>query len=287
MKLGIVGLLPADIRTLSGLHLNAIRSLKLSGACFHINTEVLFQLTPSNYQDIKLLYADHGMTLVQMGIAYNHCLFDPDHAVRQRVIEIIGRGIRAAREFGADVALIRTGSLNPTGSYDASRNNHEPEAMRLLIAALRQIATMAESAGQTIVIETHVLTILNSPELIVEVISQVGSDRVRIVMDFVNHFQSLSQIYASNARINYIFDTMGALCPVAHCKDICVQNGFVMHFDEAAPGDGELDLACAIRRWQLLRPDGYMLLEHLPDAAYARAAANVMRIAQAAGVKIT
>ena len=112
---------------------------------------------------------------------------------------------------------------------------------------------MAESVGQTIVIETHVLTILNSPELIVEVISQIGSDRVRIVMDFVNHFQALSQIYASTSRLNYIFDTMGALCPVAHCKDICVENGFVMHFDEAVPGDGELDLACAMRRWQLLR----------------------------------
>ena len=262
MKLGVVGLLPADIRTLNSQHLNAIRSLKLSASCFHLNTEVLFELTTSNYEHIKLQYADHGITLAQMGIGYNHCLFDPDRAVRQQVVNIIGRGIQAAREFGADVALIRTGSLNPTGSYDPSRNNHEPEAMRLLIATLRQIATMAESAGQTIVIETHVLTILNSPELIVEVISQVGSDRVRIVMDFVNHFQTLSQIYASDARINHIFDTMGALCPVAHCKDICVQNGFVMHFDEAVPGAGEIDLACAIRRWQLLRPDGYMLLEY-------------------------
>ena len=97
MKLGVVGLLPADIRTLNSQHLNAIRSLKLSGACFHVNTEVLFELTASNYEHIKLLYADHGMTLAQMGIAYNHCLFDPDHAVRQRVIEIIGRGIRAAQ----------------------------------------------------------------------------------------------------------------------------------------------------------------------------------------------
>lgn len=144
--------------------------------------------------------------------------------------------------------------------------------MGVLIDTLRTIATLAESAGQTIVIETHVLTILNSPELIVEVTRQVGSDRVRIVMDYVNHFQTLSQIYSSAIRLNYIFDTMGALCPVAHIKDISVRNNFVLHFDEALPGEGELDLACAVRHWQRLRPDGYMLLEHLPAEAYARAA---------------
>lgn len=286
MKLGVVGLLPADIRTLNSQHLNAIKALNLSGACFHVGTELLLELTAGNYQHVRLLYADHEITLAQMGIGYSHCLFHPETAVRQQVIEIIGRGIQAAREFGADVALIRTGSLNPTGSYNASRKNHEPEAMEVLIGALRQIADKAESAGQTIVIETHISTILNSPELIVEVVREVGSDRVRIVMDFVNHFQTLSQVYTSASRINYIFDTMGALCPVAHCKDICVQNGFVMHFNEAVPGEGELDLACAVRRWQLLRPDGYMLLEHLPDEAYARAAANVTRIAQEAGVPL-
>ena len=286
MKLVVVGLLPNDIRTLKSKDLANIRSLGLSGACFHVSTELLNKLTASNYKQITLLYADHDMTLAQMGIVYNHCLFDPDPTVRQQVIEVIGRGIQAAREFGAHVALIRTGSLDLAGSYNASKKNYEPEAMRLLITTLRKIAAIAEAAGQTIVIETHVLTILNSPELIVEVVREVGSDRVQIVMDFVNHFQTLSQVYASASRINYIFDTMGAICPVAHCKDICVQNGFVMHLNETVPGEGELDLACAVRRWQLLRPDGYMLLEHLADEAYARAAANVTRIAQEAGVPL-
>ena len=287
MKLGLVGLLPNDIRTLTAQHLRAIQSLKLTGACFHVDSELLFELTEADYQQVKLLYADHGMTLAQMGIGYSQCLFDPDYAVRQHVINIISQGIQAAQEFNADVALIRTGSLNPTGSYSAYKKNHAPEAMGVLIDTLRTIATLAESAGQTIVIETHVLTILNSPELIVEVTRQVGSDRVRIVMDYVNHFQTLSQIYSSASRLNYIFDTMGALCPVAHIKDISVRNNFVLHFDEALPGEGELDLACAVRHWQRLRPDGYMLLEHLPAEAYARAAANVMRIAQEAGVPIT
>lgn len=146
LKLGVVGLLPADIRELNSQHLNAIKALNLSGACFHVSTDLLFELTAGNYQHVRLLYADHEITLAQMGIGYSHCLFHPDNAVRQQAVEIIGRGIQSAREFGADVALIRTGSLNPTGSYNASKNNHAPEAMGVLIGALRKIADKAEAS---------------------------------------------------------------------------------------------------------------------------------------------
>ena len=41
------------------------------------------------------------------------------------------------------------------------------------------------------VIETHVLTIMNSPEINVEILRAVGSERMKVVMDYVNHFQAL------------------------------------------------------------------------------------------------
>lgn len=286
MKLGVVGMLPADIRTLQSKHLKSIRALQLTAACFHVGPELLFELKAADYQKVKSLYADHGMEPIQMGIGYRECLFDPDAAVRQRVVNLIGRGLEVAREFGAQVALIRTGSLNPSGSYNPSRKNHTPEALAQLVETLRMIAAKAEAVGQTVVIETHVLTILNSPEIIVDVVKQVGSQRIQIVMDYVNHFQTLSQVYDSTARLNHIFDTMGALCPVAHCKDITLRDGLVLHIDEEVPGEGELDLATAFRRWHALDPNGYMLLEHLPNELYPLAAGNAQRIATEAGVPI-
>ena len=287
MKLGVVGMLPADIRTLQPKHLKSIQALGLSAACFHVGKEILFEIKPDQCQKVKQLYAQMGVNLAQMGIGYGECLFDPDASVRQRVLGIIDRGIEVAREFDAGVALIRTGSLNPTGAYNPSRRNHEPEALARLVESLGKIASKAEAVGQTIVIETHVLTILNSPEIIADVVKQVGSQRIRIVMDYVNHFQTLSHVYGSTARINHIFDTMGALCPVAHCKDISVRDGFVMHFDEEIPGEGELDLATVFRRWHDLNPDNYMLLEHLANELYPLAASNALRIAKEAGVPIT
>lgn len=310
MRLGIVGMLPNDFRAISYLHLETLRSLGLTGAAFHRDGNTLAEVRPVDAHRVQALYRDAEMELPQFGIGYRECLFDPDPQVRKGVIEKIKRGLDVARELAAHNCLIRTGSLNPRGSYSAARANHTATAYALLIESLRQIADHAETVGQVVVIETHLLTIMNSPETNVTVIRDVGSAQMRIVMDYVNHFQTLEQVYNSTARINHIFDIMGAVCPVGHCKDIRISDGLVLHIDEEIPGKGELDLATVLQRWHQLRPNGYMLLEHLhahheinpsdhpgrklgwsPQematfALYEEAAQNVHRIAKEAGVPL-
>ena len=65
-----------------------------------------------------------------------------------------------------------------------------------------------------------------------------------------------------------------------------MRGGFVSHVDEEVPGEGDLDLGYLLQRWQEIRPEGYMLLEHLPDEKYPLAAANARRIAAQGGVEI-
>lgn len=310
MRLGVVGMLPGDFRIISPENLLAIRSLGLTSACFHVGSDLLFEVQTADCDKIKEVYAQTEMDLVQVGIGYAECLFDPDPAVRAHVVQKIHRGVEIGRALDAHMSLIRTGSLNPTGSYHPSRKNHEPDSYERLIDTLRQVADKAEQEGQTIVIETHVLTIMNSPEINAQVVRDVGSDRIRIVMDYVNHFQALHQVYNSAERLQHIFAVMGDVCPVGHCKDISVGNGFVVHFSEEVPGEGELDMATALRLWHESHPDGYMLLEHLPsqpatrtgidqvmqlgwtpmgdqpNERYILAARNVHRIAAEAGIPI-
>lgn len=310
MRLGVVGMLPQDFRTITPSHLETIRGLGLTGACFHGDGPTLFDIKPADCQQVQRLYADANMDLVQFGVGYRECLFDPDAAVRKQVITKIARGIEVACQLNAHACLIRTGSLNPAGSYAASKKNHESGCYERLIETLCTIADKAEQEGQTIVIETHILTIMNSPEVNAQVVKDVGSPRIQIVMDYVNHFQNLQQVFQSTERVNHIFDVMGPVCPLGHCKDIRIGNNLVLHIDEEVPGEGELDMVTVLRRWHQLRPDGYMLLEHLPDLPvakaetgpvatlgwtplenvphqrYIQAARNVHRIAAEAGVPI-
>ena len=60
----------------------------------------------------------------------------------------------------------------------------------------------------------------------------------------------------------------------------------VVHIDEEVPGEGVLDVATALQRWEQSHPDGYMLVEHLPEEKIPDAVNNVRVLARDAGVDI-
>ena len=286
MRLGVVGYAPGDPRAVTEEVLRKGLDLGVTSVCYHGPGEVLDALTPADYNRVNGLYDRLGLELAQFGVGYRECLFDPDGAVRDRVVRIIHRGLEVGSALKAHNVLIRTGSLNPSGSYDPAPENHEPGRLDVLIDTLSRVADKAEEEGMTVVIETHALTIMGSPEINRQVVDAVGSGRLRVVMDFVNHFQSLAQVYDSTERLNHIFDVMGPISTVSHIKDISLEPGFVLHMNEEVPGAGELDLVTAVRRWEGLHPNGYMLVEHLPEEKIPTAVENVRRIAAEAGVEI-
>ena len=286
MRLGVVGYVPGDPRAVTEEVLRKALDLEVTSACYHGPGEILDELTTSDCNRVNDLYGDLGLELAQFGVGYRECLFDPEASVRDRVVRIIHRGLEVGSALLAHNVLIRTGSLNPGGSYDPAPENHEPGRLEVLIDTLSRVAVKAEEEGMNVVVETHALTIMGSPEINRQVVDAVGSDRIRVVMDFVNHFQSLAQVYNSAERLNRIYDVMGPISTVAHIKDISVEPGFVIHMNEEVPGAGELDLVTAVQRWEALHPDGYMLVEHLPEDKIPTAVANVRRIAEEAGVRI-
>jgi sugar phosphate isomerase/epimerase len=286
MRLGVCGMLPPNFRDIDTQHLEAIRALNLSGGAFHYDGAKLFDISDAECRTVRDTFTSCALDLPQFGIGYGECLFDPSESVRQRVIAKIERGIEVARLLDAQTCLIRTGSLNPQGAYAPAKENRTPQARELLVETLKTIAAKAESEGVDIVIETHLLTIMGSPEINREVLDAVDSARFSVVMDYVNHFQNLDQVYDSTARIEHIFSIMNAISVVGHCKDIKLSNGLVLHIDEEIPGDGELDLTTALRLWHEAHPDGYMLLEHLPEEQYPRAAENAHRIIKEAHIPL-
>lgn len=285
MRLGVVGLC-GDFRTLTSDEIENIKALEFTGLSFHFRSAEIPSVPPDACSRCVRMLEDANLDLVQFGITYEECLFHPDVPVREAAIASVQRGMVTAASLNARHYLFRPGSLNPDGAWTSHRDNHLPEAMERLIETLKPIAAHAEQHELTLVMETHAVSIMGSPEICREVVERVGSDRLRIVMDFVNHFQTLLQVYNSEARLNHIFDVMGPVAPMAHIKDISVQNGLVLHLNEEVPGEGELELGVALKRFDELYPDGYGLIEHLPAEKIPLANANVRRIAAENGVRI-
>ena len=285
MRLGIVGLC-GDFRTLTSEQIENIKALEFTGLSFHFPSAEIPSVPPDACPRCVEMLETAELDLVQFGITYNECLFHPDAAVREAAIASVQSGMATAAALNAQHYLFRPGSLNPDGAWTSHRDNYLPESMERLIETLKPIAAHAEQHELTLVMETHAVSIMDSPETCREIVEKVGSERLRIVMDFVNHFQTLRQVYNSENRLNHIFDVMGPVAPMAHIKDISVQNGLVLHLNEEVPGEGELDIGVALKRFDALYPDGYGLIEHLPAEKIPLANTNVRRIAAENGVNI-
>jgi sugar phosphate isomerase/epimerase len=285
MRLGVVGMLPSDLAMIQAEHLEAVRQLDLTGVSIGQGREQLFDVDLSACSRLRSLCATMDMDLVQFNVGYAECLFHPAKDVRKRAFETIERGIEVGCAVGAHACLIRPGSMGDS-PYAVSMQNMLPDCRDRLVETLRDVAVKAESEGAVVVVETHAVTVMDSPETNRDILQQVGSDSIGVVMDFVNHFQSLEQVYNSTERLKHIYAVMGGFAPVGHCKDIKFGPGLVIHIDEEVPGEGVLDMETALRCWHDLYPNGYMLLEHLPDELYPKASANVHRIATEAMIEI-
>ena len=286
MRLGIVGMLPGDFRSFVPQQMEAIRAQGFTGFGFHLAGDDLFGITDDDCAGYRRFMAAENLDLAQFAITYDECLFDTDPDVLQAVSDKINRGTELAARLEAQAFLLRPGSVNPDGPWTPHRDNHLPEQVDRLVDTLQPLARKAETEGVVLAMETHAISIMDPPEKCRGIVETVGSDHLRLIMDAVNHFQCLHQVYHSSDWVNHIFDEMGPIAPLAHIKDLKISNGLVMHIDQEVPGDGELDLALVLKRFEALHPNGYGLIEHLRAEQIPRAAANVRRIAAENGVTI-
>ena len=286
MRLGIVGMLPGDFRAFRPEQMVAIRDLGFTGFGFHLNGDDVFDISEKDCAAYRRLIAAEDLDLAQFAITYDECLFQPDLAERERVSGKIQRGTEIAAQLEAQAFLLRPGSLNPAGPWTPHRDNHRPEQVGRLVETLRPLAAKAEQEGVVLAMETHVVSIMDPPPKCREIVEAVGSEYLRLILDPVNHFQSLQQVYNSSEFVEHIFDELGLISPVAHIKDLTVSNGLVLHISQVLPGEGDLDLALVLQRFDALFPDGYGLIEHLGLEQIPQAAENVRRIAAVIGVEL-
>ncbi|MDP6050770.1 MAG: TIM barrel protein [Candidatus Latescibacteria bacterium] len=281
----VVHMLPNDFRTFASNQFDSVLEMGFTGFGHHFGGDPT-TVTEEECGHGCEIWEPLGLEMAQFLLLYGECLFDPDETVRRRVINKIHAGNRMARYLKAGAHLIRPGSLNPAGSWTPHPDNHTSDSIDRFVHSLREIGDDAETNGVTVVVECHVVSIMRNPDICVEVIERVDSPRIRVVMDPVNHFESIHQAFNSTAQLNYIFDRLGPISPIGHAKDIRVGNDLVSHLDEEVPGEGMLDYKTFLTRFQAINPDGYLLFEHIPPEKIPAANAFVRRVAAEVGVEI-
>jgi sugar phosphate isomerase/epimerase len=230
-----------------------------------------------------------GLRILQ-ATGYNPSLVGTDDARREEDLGRLTRAFRVAQLLGSPMVLTGCGSYHPTHGYGPHPQNHSAEARERIVQFLKMAAPRAEDHGVVLALECHMITSLDTPAHIREIVEAVGSAAIRVNFDPVNLLSSVDAVYASGAEMAAMVDTLSAHYHwTAHAKDMVIEPRLALHLDETVCGDGLLDwvayLRCAERLGSATQPAA-VLVEHMPAFLARRGLTFLREQAAAAGVRI-
>jgi len=294
MKLGLDGelpnlseskpvYLPGDWRKIDVEACRRIRDLGFHGVTLRINR-------PLEAQQEDVTRVQHAFQDADLGIAqlngWYETLCNYDDAVRAQGVA----GMIALARIGAVVqapsVYVRPGGHNPNGHWYVHPENYSQRTFDLVVDSLRKVCAVAEREGVLIAIEGLVTSVLDTPQRMRELFDAVGSSALKFNYDPVNFVGTIRQVYDTTSVLNDMFDLLGHVTVAAHAKDCNLTDHLVLHIDEVIPGTGTLNYEVFMRQFQQLCPDGYFIIEHLPDVHVPTARDNVVAMAKRFGVPL-
>lgn len=282
MYLGVMGMMPQDLRQVDADVVRRIRQAGFTGVSCRFYDPLDFPMP--EVERLRTVLEKSGVRPAQANAQYPD-LVHPDERQRIEGIRAMQRMCNIARALKAHTLYIRPGSLNPHGSWYPHPQNRSAETLERLITSLREVSKPAEDEGVTLAIEGHVLSPLYSAETVRWVIDAVGSPALRFNMDPVNFVGTLPETYDTTSLVNHLFDVLGSYTAAAHAKDFYLEERLVLHIEETVIGDGLLDQGAFLKGMAKGCPNGYVIIEHLPDEKIPQAKAALDRVAERLGIR--
>jgi len=198
----------------------------------------------------------------------------PDPAIRAEGVRRFEALAAATAKLGCPIITLCSGTRNPDYLWSPHPANNEASAWADMIEVMRALAAIAERHGIVLAIETETANVVDTPEKARRAMEEVGSPRLRMVMDCANLFHPGQARRANvDAVMRHAFAVFGGDVVVAHGKDIRESDGV----DFCATGEGIVDFALFARLLAGSRFPGDMMLHGIFDEEKMPAALALMR----------
>ncbi len=202
-------------------------------------------VTPSDIEAISAAVRETGVSLSALSATYN--MIHPDPAVREAGLRRLRVAVTVARALDIPLVTLCTGTRDPDDQWRHHPDNSRPEAWIDLTREMEQALILAEGVGVNLGIEPEQANVVTSARDARRLIAEMGSKRLRIVLDPANLFERAD---AGEAR-RIVADAVavaGDAIAMAHAKDRAPDGGFV------AAGQGVVDFPDFLDR---LRDTGF------------------------------
>lgn len=233
-------------------------------------------LSPGLCADIRDQLAKRDIAMAAVDGTFN--MVHPDRGRRWanlgHLVELVGY----CDALGTSVVTLCTGSRDDI-MWRRHPDNDSPEALADLVEVMKAAARAAEEHGVILALEPEVNNVINSAPRARQLIDEVGSPAVKVVMDPANIFKA-GELPQMTGKLHEAFRLLSQDIAVAHAKDLD-HDGEAGHL---AAGEGRLDYPLYL---SLLRDSGFdgtivlHQMHHLSDAEIGARFAFVRQAAPA------
>lgn len=217
--------------------------------------------------EIRTAATASGVAIVALSGTYN--MIHPDPAIRADGLHRLGVMLAAARELEVGLVTLCTGTRDPVDQWRHHPDNATPTAWTDLCHEMAQAVQMAEAAGVDLGIEPEQANVVTSAADARRLILEMGSARIRIVLDPANLFERADRDEARQIVAEAV-DLLGDRIAMAHGKDRAADGSFT------TVGKGVVDFPDFVAR---LRSAGFTgpMVTHGLTAAEAPGVAAYLR----------
>ncbi len=220
----------------------------------------------------------HGLSLTAVSGTYN--MVHPDAAVRAAGHVRLDVLASACSAMGTRVITLCTGTRDPFDQWHEHPDNDTPGAWRDLLGAMETALDIAERHDVLLGIEPELANVVNSATKARALIAQLGSPRVRIVLDAANLFEAVS-LEIQRRTVSEAIDLLADHIVMAHAKDRHADGRF------ATAGQGVLDYPHYLRALKSAGFDGPLITHGLNAAEAAGVAHHLRQVAGEANIAVT
>ena len=166
---------------------------------------------------ISAALAARGIAMAAVSGTFN--MIHPDPAVRDDGLRRLDVLAAACARLGAQVITLCSGTRDTTSMWRRHPDNDTPEAWRDLLDMMGRATRIAENRNVTLAFEPEVNNAADSAQKARALIDEIGSPRLKVVMDGANIFHT-GELPRMREILNEAFELLGDHIALAHAKDL-------------------------------------------------------------------
>lgn len=170
--------------------------------------------------------------------------------------------------------------LNPivvgteTGIYyddDGNNANDTEEAYQHVLKSIRELADEAEKCNVMIAVEGVHAFVINTPERLARLVTDLNSDNVQVIFDPVNYI-NIDNYKDQDTMIKTMFELLSGKIAAIHAKDFEVTDGKI---ERRIPGEGILNYKLIFDLMRKYNVDVPIISEEINDTYAVKGFANL------------